>query len=318
MFPFVSSLNALSGDVITSVLNGPNAEYSDQGNLYNGNYEYLAETFEFAEFLRYNGTLEDSQATCNYTKTVYPTATLHSSYMTNEPIIFTTITVGMFVFTALAFVAYDCAVQRRNTKVVRTAARTSAIVDSMLPRDVQRRILADAEERERQELQKHPRCRSKAAELQEFLGLGKETEKATGQTSTTQATRANPLADFFPSVTVLFADLVGFTAWSSTREPGQVFLLLESVFHEFDLIAKRRGVYKVETVGDCYVAVCGLPKPRKDHALVMSRFASDCLSKLSVVLKRLEIELGPDTSDLGMRCGLHSGPVTAGVLRGER
>jgi len=50
-----------------------------------------------------------------------------------------------------------------------------------------------------------------------------------------------------------FADLVGFTAWSSMREPSQVFTLLETVYHEFDVIAKRRRVFKVETVGDWYV-----------------------------------------------------------------
>lgn len=50
-----------------------------------------------------------------------------------------------------------------------------------------------------------------------------------------------------------FADLVGFTAWSSVREPAQVFILLETIYHAFDEIAKRRKVFKVETVGDCYV-----------------------------------------------------------------
>jgi class 3 adenylate cyclase len=102
------------------------------------------------------------------------------------------------------------------------------------------------------------------------------------------------------------------------REPSQVFTLLETIFHEFDVIAHRRRVFKVETVGDCYVAVCGLPDPRKDHAVVMARFARDCLFRFSVVTKQLENVLGPDTSDLGMRFGLHSGSVTAGVLRGER
>ena len=68
----------------------------------------------------------------------------------------------------------------------------------------------------------------------------------------------------------MFADIVGFTAWSSMREPAQVFTLLETIFHEFDYIAKRRRVFKVETVGDCYVAVAGLPDPRKDHAIVMA------------------------------------------------
>jgi class 3 adenylate cyclase len=50
--------------------------------------------------------------------------------------------------------------------------------------------------------------------------------------------------------------------------------LLETVY-PFDEIAKRRRVFKVETIGDCYVAVCGLPDPRKDHAVVMARFARD-------------------------------------------
>ncbi len=62
----------------------------------------------------------------------------------------------------------------------------------------------------------------------------------------------NPIADLFPNTTVMFADIAGFTAWSSVREPSQVFTLLETVYRAFDLIAKRRRVFKVETIGDCY------------------------------------------------------------------
>ena len=58
-----------------------------------------------------------------------------------------------------------------------------------------------------------------------------------------------PIADFFPSCTVFFADIAGFTAWSSTREPTQVFILLQTVYQNFDAIAKRRKVFKVETIG---------------------------------------------------------------------
>lgn len=75
----------------------------------------------------------------------------------------------------------------------------------------------------------------------------------------------------------MFADLVGFTAWSSMREPTQVFTLLETIYSAFDHIAKRRRVFKVETVGDCYVAVTGLPEPRRDHAAAMARFSYECL-----------------------------------------
>ena len=69
----------------------------------------------------------------------------------------------------------------------------------------------------------------------------------------------------------MFGDLVGFTAWSSGREPSQVFNLLETIYYSFDALAHKRKVFKVETIGDCYVAVTGLPKPRKSHAPVMAR-----------------------------------------------
>lgn len=127
-----------------------------------------------------------------------------------------------------------------------------------------------------------------------------------------------PIADLFPHCTVFFADIAGFTAWSSTREPAQVFLLLQAVYQAFDGLAKKRRVFKVETIGDSYVAVTGLPEPQSNHAVIMVRFASECLIKMGSITKELEVTLGPDTGDLGIRMGLHSGPVTAGVLRGDR
>jgi class 3 adenylate cyclase len=86
----------------------------------------------------------------------------------------------------------------------------------------------------------------------------------------------------------------------------------------FDLIAKKLRVFKVEVVGDCYVAVCGLPDPRKDHAVAMVKFAVECVKEMNRVTQRLEIDLGPETADLKLRVGLHSGPVVAGVLRGDK
>lgn len=83
-------------------------------------------------------------------------------------------------------------------------------------------------------------------------------------------------------------------------------------------MAKRLGVFKVETIGDCYLAVCGLPTPRKDHAVAMARFASKCCEMLPMITHDLKETLGSDTALLSMRIGLHSGSVTAGVLRGER
>lgn len=111
---------------------------------------------------------------------------------------------------------------------------------------------------------------------------------------------------------------IRFTAWSSTREPAQVFILLQTVYANFDIIAKRRRVFKVETIGDTYLAVTGLPEPQSHHATIMARFAWDCLVRVGEIAKELEVSLGPDTGDLSMRFGLHSGSVTAGVLKGDR
>jgi class 3 adenylate cyclase len=102
---------------------------------------------------------------------------------------------------------------------------------------------------------------------------------------------------------------VGFTAWCSEREPVQVFTLLETVYVAMDKIAKRMNVFKVETIGDCYVAATGLPEPQKDHAERMALFAFRCLRKVKELTKKLESQLGPGTSELSMRMGIHSGPV---------
>jgi hypothetical protein len=65
------------------------------------------------------------------------------------------------------------------------------------------------------------------------------------------------------------------------------------------------------------VAVAGIPMQRKDHAVTMARYARDCHHKMNELTRRLELVFGPDTADLAFRIGLHSGPVTGGVLRGE-
>jgi hypothetical protein len=300
-------------------MNGPKVLYLNESRSDESSFDYLAYTADFALFARFNGTRTNATIACDFNLTAYPTSVFRNSYNTNEPAMFAIVVVAVFAFTAISFLCYDAAVHRRNEKVVRTAARTSAIVASIFPKEVQKRMLEEAEEKERNDdLYKRRNKQSMSAELKDFLSLNKDNLGEGKALTSVSVHRTKPIADFFPSVTLMFADLVGFTAWSSTREPTQVFVLLETIYHEFDVIASRRGVYKVETVGDCYVAVCGLPTPRKDHALVMCRFAHDCLNKVASVLQCLEVELGPDTADLGMRFGIHSGPVTAGVLRGER
>ena len=62
----------------------------------------------------------------------------------------------------------------------------------------------------------------------------------------------------------------------------------------------------------------GLPEPQEDHALIMAKFAKECLQTMHDVTHALEVQLGPDTTELSMRFGLNSGQVTGGVLKGDR
>ena len=81
--------------------------------------------------------------------------------------------------------------------------------------------------------------------------------------------------------------------------------MLETVYNAFDKIARKMKVFKVETIGDSYVAVAGLPNPRPDHAEVLARFAHKCMVTMNKLVFQLETSLGPGTSDLKMRFGLH-------------
>ena len=125
-----------------------------------------------------------------------------------------------------------------------------------------------------------------------------------------------PIADSFSCATVMFADISGFTSWSSNRNPVDVFQLLELLFKEFDIVGFQTGVLKVSTIGDCYLATSGLPDIRDDHAEAMAKFSVECQKIFEVVTTELLYTLGSGTIDLNLRCGLHSGPVTDGVFQG--
>lgn len=128
-----------------------------------------------------------------------------------------------------------------------------------------------------------------------------------------------PIADYYPSVTVVVSNIHGFQAWSSEREPTQVFELLEKVFQAFDSIADRLGgVFKVDTDAGTYIAATGLPKPREDYAETAVQFAYECSKRMNELCEQLESKLGPGTSSLSLQVGIHTGPVTAGSVQGEK
>jgi class 3 adenylate cyclase len=96
----------------------------------------------------------------------------------------------------------------------------------------------------------------------------------------------------------MLAGIAGFTKWSSVREPEHVFELLETIFGAFDALALARDVCKVETIGDCYLAITGVPKPQPDHTIRMVKFARDCMHKVNDLVDYLAESLGDDTRNL--------------------
>ena len=115
------------------------------------------------------------------------------------------------------------------------------------------------------------------------------------------------IADGFAEVTVAFADLVGFTALSSEMPPQEVVTLLNGLFTRFDVAAQELGIEKIKTVGDAYMAVCGLPVPVANHAERMVRMA------IRMVHITREHALEHQVS-MKLRVGINSGPVVAGVI----
>lgn len=97
-----------------------------------------------------------------------------------------------------------------------------------------------------------------------------------GANATGRGLQGPPIADLFTDATIMFADIAGFTAWSSEREPVQVFQLLEALYREFDITAKRAGVFKVETIGDCYGecrSILMVTKAKMSNIVMYSIFA---------------------------------------------
>lgn len=255
---------------------------------------------------------------CPRSVAVYPSTTMQELYITNQPMLFTVGAVLIFLFTSAVFLLYDFYVERRQKKVMTTAVRTNAIVASLFPSVVRDRLFATQSADHGSEKRSVFNLHNSRSRLKSFLNDGTASDRLDDPDLGAVQLKTAPIAELFPDTTVLFADIAGFTAWSSVRDPIQVFTLLETLYGAFDSLARRRGVFKVETIGDSYVAVCGLPEPRADHAVVMARFARDCRDKMNELTRVLEKSLGPDTGDLKLRFGLNSGPVTAGVLRGER
>jgi adenylate cyclase len=124
-------------------------------------------------------------------------------------------------------------------------------------------------------------------------------------------TAPGTIADAFDEVTVLFADIVGFTALAQTMSASELVTLLDDVFRRFDDMADERGLEKIKTIGDAYMVASGVPGARHDHADAIADLALGMVGAVNEVARARSLELD-------IRIGIASGPVVAGVIGRHR
>ena len=117
------------------------------------------------------------------------------------------------------------------------------------------------------------------------------------------------VTDRLTKVTLMFADIVGFTAWSSERTPREVVGMLSELFTRFDRMCVENNVYKVHTIGDCYVAIGYVDDNNRNpakEAVNLVKFAMCLLQLIEETNQKCGIQLG-------MRIGIHTGDIIGGI-----
>ncbi len=114
------------------------------------------------------------------------------------------------------------------------------------------------------------------------------------------------IAEHYDSVSILFADIVGFTTLSNEMSPTEMVDLLNEVFSRFDALVTKYNLEKIRTIGDNYMVVSGAPRPRPDHAQTLARLALDMRAYVE--------ECQRNGRRLSFRIGIGSGPVIGGVI----
>lgn len=118
---------------------------------------------------------------------------------------------------------------------------------------------------------------------------------------------SHSIAEGFEYVSILFADIVGFTELSGKTEPGKLVDLLNGIFSKFDDLVDRYGLEKIKTIGDAYMVAAGIPEPNPDHAELLLLCSRGMIEELKNFNKE-------NNTSLDIRIGINSGSVVAGVI----
>ena len=114
------------------------------------------------------------------------------------------------------------------------------------------------------------------------------------------------IAEETASVSIFFSDIVGFTSIAESISPSALVRNLNKLFSIIDNLADKHGIEKIKTIGDSYMAVCGIPEHKQDHAIRMAEFAKEVM--------RLSESFNFEDRAIELRIGIHSGPAVAGVI----
>lgn len=208
----------------TYEINGPEVAYLGIGDMHDSSFdEYVIET-TFSPF--------EAEMPCAVTLSLYPTLEFESTYATNKPLVYTIAVLGVFLLTAAVFFLYDCFVERRQSKVLLTAEKSTAIVSSLFPQQVADKLMEQEEEKKKKAQAAKAKKNSALGSIRArggggdavMLGqvMGGVTKggsmMAAGQIQNDHVDHigtlndedngvSKPIAELFPSATVLFADI---------------------------------------------------------------------------------------------------------------
>lgn len=181
----------------------------------------LKRELTFKDFYKNLELQEATEGACVYSYQVSSSKVFEDSIRSEVPILFACIVATIFFIMAVTFFVYDNMVSRRNAKVWGAAVRSTQIVSSLFPSQVREQLYANPS---------NDKTGSSSAKLRRFVDTngGVATNGGEGDTDDV-VLDSKPIAELYPDTTVMFCDIAGFTAWSSVREPSQVFTLLETV-----------------------------------------------------------------------------------------
>ena len=180
---------------------------------------------------------------------------------------------------------------------------SQVLLKARLTSSIEKKRLRDMEQLRRQQLQAQHAQLEQEQEKTENLLLNILPR------SVSQRLKAGEkrIADAHAEVSVLFADLVGFTQLSKGLSAPLLVDILDQIFSKFDAIVGEIGVEKIKTIGDCYMLVGGVPEPRADHAVAVVEAGFAMLQAMQEINRQ-------QGTQLQIRVGVNSGPVVAGVI----